>query len=77
MLGRLEMSVEECIDAYSKLAADVFGERLHHLPATFRGGVQSRFDSARLESAVRKVVVQGGASETALFNDGAERGCRT
>ncbi|KAH7060960.1 hypothetical protein BKA63DRAFT_528100 [Paraphoma chrysanthemicola] len=77
MLGRLEMSVDECIDAYSELAAAVFGEKLHRLPATIRGAVQPRFDSARLESAIRKVVAQGGASETALFNDGTERGCRT
>ncbi|EMD96381.1 hypothetical protein COCC4DRAFT_155187 [Bipolaris maydis ATCC 48331] len=77
MLGRLEMSVDECIDAYSELAADVFGEKLHRLPVTIRGAVQPRFDSARLESAIRKVVAKGGASETALFNDGTERGCRT
>lgn len=77
MLGRLEMSVDECIDAYSELAADVFGAKLHRLPATFKGGVQSRFDSARLERAIRKVVAQSGASETAMFNDGMERGCRT
>ena len=77
MLGRLEMSVDECIDAYSELAADVFGEKLHRLPATFKGAVQPRFDSARLVRAIRKVVVQGGASETALFDDGTERGCRT
>ncbi|XP_014550452.1 hypothetical protein COCVIDRAFT_115445 [Bipolaris victoriae FI3] len=77
MLGRLEMSVDECIDAYSELAADVFGEKLHRLPVTIRGAVQSRFDSGRLENAIRNVVAQSGASETALFNDGVERGCRT
>lgn len=77
MLGRLEMSVDECIAAYSELAAAVFGERLHRLPANMKGGVQPRFDSATLENAIQKVVKQGGASETALFNDGIQRGCRT
>lgn len=77
MLGRLEMSVDQCIDAYSELAADVFGEKLHRLPVTIKGAVQSRFDSGKLENAIRNVVAQSGASETALFNDGVERGCRT
>ncbi|KAK7193328.1 phosphorylase superfamily protein, partial [Paraphaeosphaeria sporulosa] len=77
MLGRLEMSVDECIAAYSELAAAVFGERLHRLPVNMKGGVQPRFDSATLENAIQKVVKQGGASETALFNDGIQRGCRT
>ncbi|KAF1955434.1 hypothetical protein CC80DRAFT_536030 [Byssothecium circinans] len=77
MLGRLEISVDECIAAYSELAADVFGEKLHHLPVNIKERVQSRFDSATLETAIRKVITRGGASETALFNDGIERGCRT
>jgi hypothetical protein len=77
MLGRLEMSVDECIAAYSDLAAAVFGEKLHRIPVNIRGGVQPRFDSARLESAIRKAITQSGASETDLFNDGTERGCRT
>ena len=77
MLGRLEMSVDECIAGYSELAEDIFGEKLHRLPVNIKGGVQSRFDSATLETAIRKVIMRGGASETALFNDGIERGCRT
>jgi hypothetical protein len=77
MLGRLEMDVDECIAAYSDLAAAVFGEKLHHLPVNVKGGVKPRFDSAKLESAIQKVVTQSGASKTDLFNDGTERGCRT
>lgn len=77
MLGRLEMRVDGCITAYSELAADVFGEKLHRLPVNIKGGVQSRFNSATLETAVRKPIRRGGASETALLNDGIERGCRT
>lgn len=77
MLGRLEMSVDECITAYSDLAAAVFGEKLSRIPVNRKGEVKPRFDSARLESAIEKVVTQSGASATALFNDKTERGCRT
>jgi len=77
MLGRLEMDVDECIAAYSDLAAAVFGEKLHRFPVNVKGGIKPRFDSAKLESAIQKAVTQSGASETDLFNDGTERGCRT
>lgn len=77
MLGRLEMSVDECITAYSDLAAAVFGEKLSRIPFNMKGEVKPRLDSARLESAINKVVTQSGASETDLLNDGTERGCRT
>jgi hypothetical protein len=77
MLGRLEMGVDECIAAYNDLAAAVFGEKLSSIPFNFKGDVKVRFDSAKLEIAIRKVVKQSGASEEDLFNDGAERGCRT
>jgi hypothetical protein len=77
MLGRLEMDVDECIGAYSDLAAAVFGEKLSSIPVNIKGGLKARFDSAKLESAIRKVVEDSGASNQDLFNDGIERGCRT
>lgn len=77
MLGRLEMDVDECIDAYSGLAAAVFGERLRSIPVNFKGDVTAQFDSAKLESAIQKVIEDSGASKQDLFNDGTERGCRT
>jgi hypothetical protein len=77
MLGRLEMDVDECIAAYSDLAAAVFGEKLNRIPVNIKGEVKPRFDSARLESATKKMVTQSGASEIDLLNDGTERGCRT
>lgn len=77
MLGRLEMDVDECIDAYSNLAASVFRERLRSLPFNFKGDISARFDSAKLESAVQRVIENSGASKQELFNDGTEHGCRT
>ena len=77
MLGRLEMDVDECIAAYSELAAAVFSENLSRFPVNIEDEVKPRFNSVRLESAIKKVVTQSGASETDLFNDRTERGCRT
>jgi hypothetical protein len=77
MLGRLGMDVDKCIDAYSELAATVFGEKLRSIPVNFKGKVTVRFDSAKLESAIQKVVEDSGASKQDLFNDGIDRRCRT
>jgi hypothetical protein len=76
MLGRLEMDVDECIRAYSELAETVFEEKVSSFPFDFKGKVKARFDSNKLEGAVRKVV-RSKTAETALFNDGTDRGCRT
>jgi hypothetical protein len=77
MLGRLEMDVDACIDAYSGLAEAVFGDKLKSIPFNWMGRVKARFDSAKLESAIRKVVEDSGTSKETLFNDRTERGCRT
>ena len=77
MLGRLEMDVDQCITAYSDLAAAVFGEKLSRIPVDIKGKVKPRFDSAKLESAIKKVLAQSGGSEIDLLNDGTERRCRT
>ena len=77
MLGRLEMDVDECIAAYSDLAAAVFGEKISRVPVNIKGKIRPRFDSAKLEGAIRKAVAQSGVSETDFLNDGTERGCRT
>lgn len=77
MLSRLEMDVDECIMAYSELAATVFSEKLNRIPFNIAGKIQAHFDSVKLERAIRKVIAQSGAAETDLLNDGPERGCRT
>ena len=77
MLGRLEMDVDECITAYSNLAATVFNEKLSRIPFNIKGNVKPRFDSTKLETAIRKVVTQSGVSQTDLLNDAVERGCKT
>jgi hypothetical protein len=71
------MPVDECIAAYCYLAEAVFGNPLRSIPFSFKGRFKSRFDSVKLESVIRKVVRESGASGDDLFNDDMERGCRT
>lgn len=76
MLGRLEMDVDECIDAYNKLSSDVFSQPLRRIPVDFRGRVAPRFDSAKLKDAVLSIITSRGLSPDAPFDDGADRGCK-
>jgi hypothetical protein len=77
MLGRLEMDVDECITAYSRLIKAVFKEELSRLPISWRGRVKARFDSKKLKSVVEEVISDKGVPVTDAFNDGKSRGCRT
>lgn len=49
MLGRLRMSIDECIGAYSKLGEEVFSER---------HSVGPMFKAAKLEAAIKKAINQ-------------------
>ncbi|ORY10130.1 acyl transferase/acyl hydrolase/lysophospholipase [Clohesyomyces aquaticus] len=77
MLGRLEMDVDACIEAYIELAEDVFSQKSSKSPVKINGELKPRFDSTKLESAIKKVLTQNDVSVNALFNDRTERGCRT
>lgn len=70
MLGRLRMSVDDCINAYLKLSGDVFQQK-HYSPVTISGKVQARFDSAALKTAVRNIVAEHDLSKNGdlLFFD--------
>lgn len=77
MLGRLEMDVDECIAAYSELAEAVFTQKKSRMRFSLNGKVKAQFDSAKLEKAIRETIAKCDIPETALFNDGIARGCRT
>ncbi|TVY64167.1 Calcium-independent phospholipase A2-gamma, partial [Lachnellula suecica] len=78
MLGRLEMSVEECISAYIELMGTVFESKLamSKVKIALTGKVAPRFDSANLEMAIKKILHDRNIPDTELFNDGKTRGCR-
>jgi hypothetical protein len=74
MLGRLRMSVADCITAYLSLSDRVFRKMRHRV--TIKGKVQGRFDAEELARAVREVVKQQGVPEDALLKDAPEAGCK-
>lgn len=75
MLGRLEMSVDECIKEYRKLADDVFTKCKHRL--TWRGKVQGRFNHEALAEGIRDLLERRGIDKDALLKDSSESHCKT
>ncbi|RMD43745.1 hypothetical protein DV735_g1376, partial [Chaetothyriales sp. CBS 134920] len=57
MLGRLEMTIDESIDAYLSLSDQIFQKKAHRW--TIQGKIQGRFDSTKLEQAVKEVSPRG------------------
>ncbi|KAI9893041.1 MAG: hypothetical protein M1814_000925 [Vezdaea aestivalis] len=56
MLGRLEMDIDECIEAYVALSDRVFRKKQHRIK--MNGQVQGRFDTAELEQSIRDMMKQ-------------------
>ncbi|CAN9307714.1 unnamed protein product [Alternaria alternata] len=68
MLGRLKMSVGDCITAYLSLSDRVFRKTRHR--------VQGRFDADELARAIKEVVKQQGLKKDALLKDVPKAGCK-
>ena len=67
MLGRLRMTIDECIDAYTSLSDKVFEKKSHRV--NIKGKLQGRFDAAELERTVKRILVTRGLGEDALLKD--------
>ncbi|EXJ75745.1 uncharacterized protein A1O5_00252 [Cladophialophora psammophila CBS 110553] len=76
MLGRLEMDVDECIEAYNRLIKTVFEKKAHWALFNWRGNIQAQFDNAKLKGAIEEIITRKGYSTTELFNDGKSHGCK-
>ncbi|KAF2678494.1 FabD/lysophospholipase-like protein [Lentithecium fluviatile CBS 122367] len=74
MLGRLKMSIDECIDAYLQLSDRIFQKNGHR--ATVKGKIQGRFDSDELERAVKEVIKGQRLQEDALLKDSPDASCK-
>ncbi|KAL8996607.1 MAG: hypothetical protein Q9188_006530 [Gyalolechia gomerana] len=74
MLGRLKLSIDECIDAYLSLSDRVFQKKSHRV--TIRGSIQGRFDSEELERAVKEVIAKQGLHQDALLKDVSDDACK-
>lgn len=74
MLGRLRMTVDECIDAYVLLSDRIFQRQRHRV--TIKGRVQGRFNSNELERAIKEIVVRQGLAEDTLLKDAPDARCK-
>lgn len=75
MLGRLGMTVPQCIDAFKRLAKQVFKNE-----KPFLWNMKARFKSSYLVAAVKEVLLQGawGEDEQLLISGSSEdHHCRT
>ena len=72
MLGRLEMSVDECIQVYEQMSRQVFEKHFWFIP----GWVVPTFDSHRLECAVKAIVEACGESPDALIQLSDDEPCK-
>ena len=68
MLGRLRMSVTECIDAYVLMSKNVFGQ-----PQNLTQ--REKFDPQALEEAIKTIVREKVGDQDALLQD--PTGCKT
>ncbi|ROT37152.1 FabD/lysophospholipase-like protein [Sodiomyces alkalinus F11] len=74
MLGRLRMSVTECITAYTALSGKVFEKKNHRFGWKLK--IQGRFDSGKLEQAVKQILRSQGFGEDELLQDAPDAPCK-
>ncbi|KAG5798512.1 hypothetical protein H9Q69_002454 [Fusarium xylarioides] len=74
MLGRLRITIGECIAAYTSLSNKVFEKKSHRVK--INGQLQGRFDSAALEQAVKQTLADSGHSKDALLKDCSDGACK-
>ena len=75
MLGRLEMDIDDGIEAYVALSDRVFKKKRHSVNVF--GQVQGRFDTEELEKSIRQIVTQNDpAGEDALLKGAENQQCK-
>ena len=74
MLGRLQMTVEECIEEYRNMASSIFSTSKYHIG--WKSKLQVRFSASALEASVRDLLVRHGQSPDASLKDSASQ-CAT
>ncbi|KAL8834089.1 MAG: hypothetical protein Q9170_003925 [Blastenia crenularia] len=76
MLGRLGMTVDECIKVYEELMGSIFGSKAHWMGVSAFANINAQYDSNKAKAAILRVLHEHGLSEETPFNDGTERRCR-
>jgi predicted acylesterase/phospholipase RssA len=77
MLGRMRLTIDQCIAAYNEMSPLIF-TKLHHRINLKNGESQGRFDHKALEEGVKSVLVQYGFDPEELLKDRIAMGsCKT
>jgi ABC-type oligopeptide transport system ATPase subunit len=61
MLGRLEMSIEDCIEKYISMSDRIFRKKRHRLK--INTDIQGRFDTGELEESIKQIIKDCGLPE--------------
>jgi hypothetical protein len=75
MLGRLQMTVDACIEAYISLSDKVFQKKSSHR-VNLKGRLQGIFDKAELEKFTKQILVDQGLDENVLLKNSPEAFCK-
>ena len=82
MLGRLEMTVDQCIKSYIALSDRIFRKR-YMFAVNWRGKIQPRFDTAALQQIIQDIIKESevirteGTGVNALMRQETPCGCKT
>lgn len=76
ILGRLCISVDECIKACKVLMGSIFGSKAYYFPISRTGNVYAQYDSEKVKAAIEKVLRERNPPGDSFFDDEIERRCR-
>jgi len=76
MLGRLQMSVEDCIIAYVKLMRRIFERKENRSIMSTIGRVKPRFSAQALSEAIVEVLRASGHSPSESFEEPGDPTCK-
>lgn len=78
MLGRLEMTIDQCIDHFTGMMGSIFDQKKKDkLPFKwYNGKVNHRYDSKTLENAIKKVIESAGLPSDALMRATKKSACK-
>jgi patatin-like phospholipase/acyl hydrolase len=77
MLGRMRLTIDECIAAYEEMSPHIF-TKLHHRINLRNGETQGRFDHEALEKGVKSLLMKHGFDPDELLKEKLVMGsCKT
>jgi len=77
MLGRLRMTVQECIEVFRNISRDVFGSTPGLLSKVFDGARgKPFFKGERLEQVVKDILKARGLDQDTLLKESRDSPCK-